>query len=353
MKSRPQLRPKLIIVLRLAAIAVNVFLVFFLLRLDQVVHGDLYSYGLQFNYEWAVHYWTYAKLMLGLLGFSTAITALCIALTLAGPYTYEISLLRKARILLKTNPTKLICPLLISFGVIALAFSIYYTSSILALIGLGLVFWGALFLYMTPTKHIKLELLNATSLSTLANIEKVIANTKSSARGIYLPPKYLKDFESSLIFIPSKVEQTLPKPEEVEEEKLYSENTNGLFLTPTGLALTKLLEKELGTSFARTDLNYLQESLPRLFVEDTEMVENLNVLIENNIITVELTNHLFKDICEETRKHQKLHESIGCPLCSAIACILAKATGKPIRIKKEEQGQEGKSTKIQYEILEE
>jgi hypothetical protein len=60
------------------------------------------------------------------------------------------------------------------------------------------------------------------------------------------------------MFIPSKNNKALPKPEEINEEKLFSENPEGLFITPPGLALSKLFEKELGTSFTKTDINYMQ-----------------------------------------------------------------------------------------------
>jgi len=247
---------------------------------------------------------------------------------------------------------KIIAYIMLTLGIISLAASASYASSILAFIGLGLSFWGALLLYITPSRHVKLELLNATTTPALANIEKVIANMELNGKGIYLSPKYLKDFESSLIFIPSKADQTLPKPEEINEEKLYLKNPKGIFLTPPGLALSKLFEKELGTSFTKTDLNYVQNNLPKLLIEDAEIAENVEVKTENNTITIEITNHVFNEICRETRKLQKIRESIGCPLCSAIACALAKATGKPITIEKEEQSQEGKTTKIQYNVLE-
>jgi len=42
---------------------------------------------------------------------------------------------------------------------------------------------------------------------------------------------------------------------------------------------------------------------------------------------------------------------MGCPLCSAMACALAKATGKPVTIEKEMQNLDG-STRIQYKLLE-
>ena len=237
-------------------------------------------------------------------------------------------------------------------GLISLAASAFYASSILAFIGLGLTFWGALLLYITPTRYVKLDLLNAIAPSTLANIERMLTSSKLNEKGIYLPPKYLKDFESSLIFIPSKANQTLPRPEEIDEEKLYSKNPEGIFLTPPGIALSKLFEKELGTSFTKTDLNYIQNNLPKLLIEEMEIAENVEVEIKDNLITVEIANHIFSEICEETRKLPKTHEAIGCTLSSAIACALAKATGKPIVIENEELSEDGKTTKIQYRILE-
>ena len=242
---------------------------------------------------------------------------------------------------------------MLALGVIALTASAFYASSILAFIGLGLTFWGALLLYITPTRYVKLDLLNAIAPSTLANIEKMLTSSKLNGKGIYLPPKYLRDFESSLVFIPSKNNKILPRPEQIDEEKLYSKNPDGLFLTPPGLALSKLFEKELGTSFTKTDLNYIQNNLPKLLIEEMEIAENVEVEVKDDLITIEITNHIFNEICKETRKLQKTHESIGCPLCSAIACALAKATGKPITIEKEEQSPDGKTTKIQYRILEE
>jgi len=48
----------------------------------------------------------------------------------------------KTSVLHKITPTKLVSWFLLALGLIALAFSIIYTSSILAFIGLGLTFWG-------------------------------------------------------------------------------------------------------------------------------------------------------------------------------------------------------------------
>ena len=45
-------------VLKGVGVALSIFLYFCLLsRIDFIVHGDLYHYGLQFSYEWANEYW--------------------------------------------------------------------------------------------------------------------------------------------------------------------------------------------------------------------------------------------------------------------------------------------------------
>jgi hypothetical protein len=235
-------------------------------------------------------------------------------------------------------------------GIALLVLSAFYTSLVSAVIGLALTFWGSILLYITPTKHVPLGLLTAVAFPNLANIEKLLIDSNLNEKGVYLPPKYLKDFESSLVFIPSHSEKGLPKPEEVDEDKLFSKNPRGLLLTPPGLTLSKLFEKELGTSFTRTDLNYLKGRLAKLLVEDMEIADDAKIETENDIVTIEIKNHVLSEICQDTRKLPRTHASVGCALSSAIACALAKATGEPVTIEKEEQSELEKTTRIQYRI---
>jgi hypothetical protein len=240
---------------------------------------------------------------------------------------------------------------LLTLGLASLPASAFYSSYVLAFIGLGLTFWGALLLYLTPSKYVKVELLNATASSNLSNIERILSTTKANTKGIYLSPNHLKDCTSSLIFIPAQPGERLPTPEEADTEKLYSKNPNGTLLTPPGLGLSKLFEKELKKPFTETGLEDLQKDLPRL-LEDLQITKNLAVRTEDNIVTVEMANHIFKDLCRETAKLERTHETVGCPLISAIACALAKASGKPVIMEKEMQNLDG-STRILYRLLEE
>jgi amino acid permease len=49
----------------------------------------------------------------------------------------------------------IICATLIILGALSLAISITYESQTLAFIGLGLLFWGAILLFIQPEKYIK------------------------------------------------------------------------------------------------------------------------------------------------------------------------------------------------------
>jgi len=238
-------------------------------------------------------------------------------------------------------------------GILALVLSIAYVSSILAFIGLGLTFWGALLLYLKNERYVKTRLLDSTALSSLENLSKIIKELDYKGRAVYLPPKYLRDFKSGLVYIPKKEETEIPSVEEVSEEKTFSKNPQGIFLTPPGLNLTHLFEKELETDFVKTDLPYLQKNMPKLFIENLEIAQDSQIETQNSIVNVEITGSVYKDFCTETRKLQNICGSIGCPLCSAIACALAMAVGKPIIIEKDETSEDNKTITIQYRILEE
>jgi hypothetical protein len=239
---------------------------------------------------------------------------------------------------------------MLALGAVALLFSAYTSSYVLAFIGLGLAFLGALFLYIKPSKYVRLELLAASSSSTLFNIERMLTNAGSNQKGIYLPPKRLEDYTSSLIFIPKTANQPLPTTASTNSVGSESQNPLGLFVTPPGLALSKLFEKHLGKSFTETKLEDLHTLLPKLF-EELEITKNLTVNIENDTVTIQMQNHIFEEICDETKKHEKTHQTVGCPLASALACVLAKTTGKPITIENDNLAPD-KTTVIKYRIME-
>jgi len=262
---------------------------------------------------------------------------------------------------------------ILSFGTLSLLFSIFFEHVTLAFIGLGLTFWGALLLYIRSEKYVKEILLNSTLLPTLANMDKILTELGYQGKAVYLPPKYLKDPETSKVYIPKNKNTKLPTPEEIQQkkDKTFLKNQEATLITPHGTCHSKLLEQTLGTNFTKVKLENLQKNLSKLFIEDLEITENLEIQtkptrvaqkvadsiyiiqLKNDTIQVKITNSIYDGVCKEARKLTHICGSIGCPICSTIACAIAKASGKPVTIEKTESTEDGKVIEAFYRIIEE
>jgi len=231
----------------------------------------------------------------------------------------------------RRKPSGAIGYLLLLLGAAALISSIIVTSSILAFIGLGLTLWGALLLFIRPVKFIRSELLDSTVISSLSAVNKVVSELKYKGRGIYLPPRRLKGLSDVMVYIPSKNNVKIPSVEKAAE-KVFLKNPNGLCLPSAGAGLMSLYEKELGVNFSKVELDYLQNNLPKLFIEDLEMFEDFEMNPEKDTIHVKITGSIYKDLCNKVNNLTKVCESYGCPVCASIACAITKATGRPLRI---------------------
>jgi len=251
------------------------------------------------------------------------------------------------------TPSEIIGLSLIPYGAIAFMLSVLFNSLILTYIGLGLTLWGALLLLIRKTKYVKNKLLDSTVMSSLTTIDQVIEALDYKGKSIYLPPRHLEGFKGGKVFVPYDRDIIIPPIEEVAQEKLFLRNPNGICLTPPGLSLANLYEDELGRDFATVNIDYLRSNLPKLFVKGLEIAEDLEMTIKDNTINIKILNSTYKDFCKEARKLSNVCSSIGCPLCSSIACTLTRATGKPIIIEKAGLSADGKTIEASYQIIEE
>jgi hypothetical protein len=310
--------------------------------IDYLIHHELYQYGLQFSIEWASKYWIYIGLTSTLTIFSAAIATTSTALVFftAGETT-------------KKELPKLTCSTLIATGATAILLSTMYNSLILAFTGLGLTFWGIILAYIQPEDYVKRTILEAATLPNLATLNQIIQELNFEGKAIYLPPKYLKDQEESKAYIPKQKNDPMPTPEQIQEQEnsLFCKNPNGMLVKPPGAELSKLFEKILQTSFLRIDLQQLQQTMPKLLIEDLEIAQTMEITTEKDKIHIKIENSNIQKLTEETQKLPKMHNSLGCPLTSAIACALAKVTGKPVTIENQKLNAETKTLEVEYRML--
>ena len=241
---------------------------------------------------------------------------------------------------------------LLILGIISLVNSVIFSSTHLAFIGLGLTFWGALLLYIKPTKYIKASLLHSIVLPTLSTLNQIVTELNIKGKAIYLPPKTLEEIKKGKMFIPT-VKETTPKTKKLSQKTIFSKNPHGIYITPPGNDLTNLYEETLGTTFTKVDLNYLQANLPKLLIEDLEIAEDIEINIQKSKIQIKIISPIFGEFCKQAREYPNICNSIGCPICSSLACAITRITAKPVTIENAKLSENAKIIDVTFRILEE
>jgi hypothetical protein len=309
---------------------------------DNVVNSELYNFGLHFDYGWIYPYLLSFWFFIGLQVFSVALAILS-----AG---WIIHTIRKT----KGGP-KIASSTLIVAGSTAIVLSLYYESSIAALLGLGFVLLGLITRYITSQEYVKKELLVSLAISNYCNIERVFKEVGVVQKAIYLPTKYLTDVDSNIVFLTKNINNKLPSSERVMlEDQLNVGVEKGKLLVPPGHGIVKLMEKATHANFTEVDLSFLFQNLPKAIIEDLELAGEFSIETENNRVHVDFEDSLFNEVnLYEAGKFSRILEVLGCPLSSAIACALAKATGKPIAIIRFQKVKGQKTTSVTYKLLKE
>ncbi|MCW4005720.1 MAG: hypothetical protein NWF04_03875 [Candidatus Bathyarchaeota archaeon] len=221
---------------------------------------------------------------------------------------------------------------LVVVGIVLLLISSFDASSYLAIFGTAVIFWGVILFYISPSRTVPLTFVDAIVTSQFDNLERILLEFNSSEKGLYIPPKNLKNIESSLIFLPKKPQTSIPAMVDEGNGQLYSQHKDGLFLTPPGRGLSQLLEKAVAMSFTKIDLVSLKQTLPKTLIDDLALAQNIEISSEDDKVVVTLAGNVLSEICEQANSCPHTHNQVGCTLSSALACILAKVVGKPIVI---------------------
>jgi hypothetical protein len=330
-------------VLLTAGVGLTIFSGYLFTRLDHLINYTLYQYGLQFSIGWAATYWLYSRLFIGIVFFTVAASSISAVLV-------PLSSRRKVRV----TSTIIASSLLVTTGVVSLALSVILDSSILVLIGLGLVFWGIIFVYIRTEKHVKKTLLDKSVFPLLASLNQAVHQLGFEGYAIYLPPKYLKEPDAQKILILKRKETVLPKPEQIQNQSppYFIGNSPSILLTAHGAELTRLFEKTLGINLTNVGLQYLQKKMPKLFKESLEIAQDFNMEVEDNRIRVRMENCVFQALNRELGSKPSISSQLGSPLSSAIAISIAKATGKPVIIEREQSSEDGSDLIVDYRVLE-
>jgi len=244
-------------------------------------------------------------------------------------------------------------------GALSLYYSIIQESQILAFIGLGLTFWGALFFFVKPIRYVRSELLGQAELPTYSTIDRIIREFKFKGKSYYIPPyprdvylpEHLKGLKEMIVFISSNANPNMPSIEDMAKSRFLLRNPNGICISPPGLGLLTQMEKELGKDLSEVDLETLIESLPQIVTTNLQVAEEVEIKKEKDMIYLKISGSIYAELY--ARQDLISIRILGCPLISAIACALAKSTGKIVSINRGKISEDGLIIEAWYSFAEE
>ncbi len=271
----------------------------------------------------------------------------------------EHEVLKRELIKSRRTPSSRIGFALLIVGALTLGGSMLADSSVLALIGLGLTFWGALFLFARPVRFVTSTILDSTAITTYTTIDRIIEDLGYKAKPTYIPPypkeaylpEYMKGLKEMIVFIAADDSAAMPTLDEMAKKQFLVKNPKGICITPPGFGLSNIIEKEIKAGFTSINLERLLNSLPTVVVKNLELAKGFEINRENELIHVKITNSIYKELYSRQQGLRSIH-LLGCPLSSAIACAVAQTTGRLTTIAKDKIASDLATLDVWYQTIE-
>jgi hypothetical protein len=243
--------------------------------------------------------------------------------------------------------TIIVISLLGSVGVVSLLSSLLFTSTVLAFIGLALTFWAAVLFYVRPQRYVRTDLMDSTALPSLQTVDRVMRVLGYTEKGVYIPSAKPG---KTVVFVPSHPLTSIPSADSFENET-FVKNPDGMVILPPGLELAHLIERQLGVEFSVLGLEKLSNRLPKLLIESLEIAQDFDMRVDGNIVHFNFLESIYSEFCNKLWVSTRVCSSLGCPICSAMACIVAQASGKPVSIEEDTLSEDGRSMSSSHRIL--
>jgi hypothetical protein len=242
----------------------------------------------------------------------------------------------------------IVLPMLV-VGALSLLFSYVYSSMILTIIGLGLVFWASVLYYTVSSYHIPREFIDAYSKSYADTIEHLRTRLgHTSSKAIFFYPKSLKGIMHGYVaFYDSNGSDNVRSLlslyiNDVEDGNGISSiilkgdsKQKYIILKAYSQGIIDLIEGKIEKNLALVDVGELQHILYKVMVEDLMLMDDIIIESSDSTIKVKIIGKDSAALCSS------IGDQSLCPLCSSIALAVSKSTGKGVII--EESIIKGKS----------
>jgi len=260
----------------------------------------------------------------------------------------EIQLKRKNA---KTNkkPEGEIAYIFLSLGLILLALAIFHANNISAVIGIALTFWGALLLYIKPTRYIRKEILEIIIDEANNNLDIFYDYTNFQGIPFYYSPPTLSGLKNAFIIIPKLDSLPMPSDEQLSEKKYFYETNSIIKLVPLGYKILEIYDFKLTGNLSSFNINIIKNYIENILINNYEVAKSIEIEYNEPLIKVFITEYILStEIIKIKNKH--FLKYIGDPFISLIACILTISTHKKIIIKNIDINTTNKNLMVIFEI---
>ena len=141
----------------------------------------------------------------------------------------------------------------------------------------------------------------------------------------------------------------MPSVEEMAKSKFLLKNPKGICISPPGLGVLIQFEKELRTDLTKMDLDAFLETLPQLVTENIHLAKHVEIEREDGTFRLRISNSIYGNLY--VKEELKSVHLLGCPLVSAVACAIAKSTGKVVTIRKDKASLNGRLIEVWYDLV--
>ena len=242
------------------------------------------------------------------------------------------------------NPKKpkldsfLIAVIFIVSGITLFILSVFFGSQIISIIGLGLIFWGALFLLIPPPKHVEASFLVSSSLPDYMTIDRMFNylipkneayNIPPCPRDIYLP-EHLEGLKEMVTFIPAEHTDGMVEIEDIARGEFLIEKPKGLLISSPGIGLLDKIEQKHKVDFTKIPISEVDGALLN-FLDELYLAKKIDITINENEVILQINDSLYKNLYSQKYNLKSIY-LLGCPLVNTAACAIAKSAGKPTMI---------------------
>ena len=243
------------------------------------------------------------------------------------------------------------------FGLGLSTVSFLIQASLFASLGLASFLIGLLLIYIPTERTVSPQLVSASCLSSLVNLNSLLEELGVDSKAVYLPTR--KEVHQPCAFLPlvRNLDSSSAFLKRLDEDGLFVVNSqdphqSGLALVPPGSSLVTLIERESGIDFYNERLDEIENALRTGLVEALEIAEDVRVMFMNESVLVEVGPLISEELCGmQSKVAHSLCSQVGCPLCSAVICAVTKAAKRPVSVIKILPLQ-GHKTSIELELLE-